>query len=92
MRKIKKQTDIGSVTESDLLQCICETEESLKIMEIVHSLNEPYKEIFMLPIIVFFFCWPISLNSIDVKIVNNNTDTVKAGLKNWMKSIFGLKM
>lgn len=52
LRKGKKQVDMSSIVEpvdeSDLLQRICETEESLKIMEIVHSLNEPYKEIFML--------------------------------------------
>lgn len=48
----KKQADLSAIAEPidefDLLQRICETEESLKIMEIVHSLNEPYKEIFML--------------------------------------------
>lgn len=52
LRKSKKQVEISSVVEpmdeSDLLQHICDTEEALKIMEIVHSLNEPYKEIFML--------------------------------------------
>lgn len=52
LRKRKKQADLSTVAEPidefDLLQRICETEESLKIMEIVHSLNEPYKEIFML--------------------------------------------
>lgn len=52
LRKRKKQADLSTaaepIDEFDLLQRICETEESLKIMEIVHSLNEPYKEIFML--------------------------------------------
>lgn len=52
LRKSQKQVDISSIVEpvdeSDLLQRIYETDESLKIMEIVHSLNEPYKEIFML--------------------------------------------
>ena len=52
LRNNKRQIDINSIAEptdeTSLLQCICQTEEAQKIMEIVHSLNEPYKEIFML--------------------------------------------
>lgn len=52
LRKNKKLVSIDSLPEQEddlnIEKKICVSEESMKVHEILHSLNEPYKEVFTL--------------------------------------------
>lgn len=44
----EEDMDTEQVLELDILERICEEEESSRLNKIVHHLNKPYKEVFLL--------------------------------------------